>query len=352
MKRSVLGAVLSAASSGRRGSAGLSAASSGRRGSAGLSAASSGRRGSAGLSAASAVLAVLATVGLTACGGGGNPLSGNSGGGASAPDTVTIGSANFPESRLLAQIYATALTAKGVKTTLKPNIGSREVYLPALKDGSIDLIPEYTGTLLQYLNKAAPQTSADDVYAALPKALPPGLTVLDKASAEDKDAVVVSAATAQKFKLKSIADLASHCAELTLGGPPEFQTRPDGVPGLTKNYGCTFKGYKSLDAGGPLTVAALKDGTVDAADLFTTDSSIAANSFVVLDDPKSNFAAQNVVPLINAKKANDTVKQTLNAISAKLDTRTLADLDAKLSAPDHPDPAQVAKQWLTSVGLA
>ncbi|GDY31251.1 ABC transporter substrate-binding protein [Gandjariella thermophila] len=319
MKRTVTGAVSSAASPGR---------------------------------IASAVIAVLAALGLTACGGAANPLSSNAGGGASsAPDTITIGSANFPESRLLAQIYATALTARGVKTTLKPNIGSREVYLPALKDGSIDLIPEYTGTLLQYLDKTAPQTSSEDVYAALPKALPPGLTVLDKATAEDKDAVVVSAATAQKFNLKSIADLAPHCAELTMGGPPEFQTRPDGLPGLTKNYGCTFKGYKSLDAGGPLTVAAVKDGTADAADLFTTDSSIAANNFVVLADPKSNFAAQNVVPLINAKKANDTVKQTLNAISAKLDTKALADLDARLSAPDHPDAAAVAKDWLASVGL-
>jgi osmoprotectant transport system substrate-binding protein len=296
------------------------------------------------------VTALLAAFSLTACGGGGgNPLSGNSG--AAAPDTVTIGSANFAESRLLAQVYATALTAKGVKVNLRPNIGSREVYIPALKDGSIDLIPEYSGTLLQYLDKSAPQTSADDVFGALPKALPPGLTVLDKAAAEDKDAVVVSAATAQKYNARSIADLAAHCGELTFGGPPEFQTRPDGLPGLAKNYGCTPKAYKPLDAGGPLTVAALKDGSVDAADLFTTDSSIPSNGFVVLDDPKSNFAAQNVVPLINAKKANDTVKQTLNAISAKLDTKTLTDLDAKLSAPEHPDPAQVAKEWLTSVGL-
>ncbi|MEY2522271.1 MAG: osmoprotectant transport system substrate-binding protein [Ilumatobacteraceae bacterium] len=138
---------------------------------------------------------------------------------------------------------------------------------------------------------------------------------------------------------------ASVASQLILGGPPEFQTRVDGVPGLAKIYGVTFKSYKVLDTGGPVTVTALKNGQVDAADLFTTDPSIAANNFVILADPKSDFAAQNVLPIINKAKATDGVKKTLNAISAKLDTPGLAALMVKVIT-NKQDPDAVAKQWL------
>ena len=158
------------------------------------------------------------------------------------------------------------------------------------------------------------------------------LTVLDKSAAEDKDAVVVTRETATRLNLKTLDDLAPQCGQLVFGGPPEFQTRPDGIPGIQKTYGCTFKEYRSLDAGGPLTVAALKNGDVQAADIFTTDASIPANDFVVLEDPKNNFAAQNVVPLINKAKANDTVRQALNAVSAKLTTENLTALNAEAAA--------------------
>jgi osmoprotectant transport system substrate-binding protein len=294
---------------------------------------------------------MVAVLGLSACGGSSNPLSGGSSG-SNSGGTITVGSANFTESQLLAEIYIVALRAKGVTVTSHLNIGSREQYIPALKDGSIDLIPEYTGTLLQYLNKNATQTSTADVYSALKQTLPAGLTVLGQATAQDKDAIVVSAATAAQYHLKNIADLAPVAGSLTFGGPPEFQTRPDGLPGLKKNYGVTFGTFKALDAGGPLTVAALKGGSVQAADLFTTDSSITSNKFVVLDDPKNNFAAQNVVPLINASKVTPTVSQVLNAISAKLDTATLTQLDATAAGPSKPDLSTVATNWLRSVGLA
>jgi osmoprotectant transport system substrate-binding protein len=298
----------------------------------------------------SAVLA--AALALTACSSN-NPVTGGSSGASSGSSSgpIIVGSANFPENVVLAQIYAQALQAKGVQVQTKLNIGSREAYFPGLKDGSIDLIPEYTGVLLQYIDKTATATTADDVYAALQKAVPAPLTVLNKAAAEDKDAVVVTKETADKYSAKSIADLAPHCGDLAFGAAPEFQTRPDGIPGLTKNYNCTFKEFKSLDPGGPLTVAALKGGTVQAADLFTTDPTISANNFVVLDDPKSNFAAQNVVPLINSAKASDQVKSVLNAISAKLDTKALLDLNTKLGGADKPNPETVAKDWLTANGL-
>jgi osmoprotectant transport system substrate-binding protein len=296
------------------------------------------------------VTAAVAVIGLTACGSSSSPLSTGSGSGSSG-GSITIGSGNFAESQLLAEVYAGALRAKGVSVTEHLNIGSREVYFPALKDGSIDLIPDYTGTLLQYLDKTATQVSSADVYTALKAKLPKGLSALDQAAAQDSDAIVVSSATATQYNLKSIADLAPHCGQLTFGGPPELQTRPDGLPGFKKNYNCTFGTFKSLDAGGPLTVAALKKGDVQAADIFTTDSSIKANNWVVLTDPKNNFAAQNVVPIINTAKASATVKSALDAVQAKLDTTTLAQLDTTLAGPDHPDASTVADNWLKSVGL-
>lgn len=298
------------------------------------------------------VTATVAVLGLTACGGSSNPLSSGAPASSGASGgAITIGSGNFAESRLLAEVYAAALTAKGVTVTKHLNIGSRETYFPALKDGSIDLIPDYSGTLLQYLNKNATQVTTDDVYTALKQALPSGLSALNQAAAQDKDAIVVTKATADQYHLKSITDIAPVCSKLTFGGPPELQTRPDGLPGFKTHYNCVFGSFKALDAGGPLTVAALKNGNVQAADIFTTDSSIPANGWIILDDPKNNFAAQNVVPIVNTSKDNATVSGALNAVQAKLDTATLAQLDATLAGPSHPDASTVAQNWLKSVGL-
>jgi glycine betaine/choline ABC-type transport system substrate-binding protein len=139
-------------------------------------------------------------------------------------------------------------------------------------------------------------------------------------------------------------------SQMTFGGPPEFKTRPDGIPGLKKNYGVEFGKYTVTDPGGPVTVNALKRGQVQAADLFTTDPSIAANDFVILGDPKSNFAAQNVVPIINKAKANTGVKDTLNGVQAKLNTSGLSDLVGKVQN-DKQDPKDVANKWLADNGL-
>jgi osmoprotectant transport system substrate-binding protein len=305
---------------------------------------------------AATAVAVSAALALSACGGGGDPLanggSGQSGSTGGTPSqTIVVGSGNFTESQILAEIFAQALQAKNITVDKKLNIGSRETYIPALQDGSIDLIPEYTGTLLQYINKDATETEPDAVYSALQKALPPALTVLDKSAAEDKDAVVVTQETATKYNAKSIADLAPHCGEIVFGGPPEFQTRPDGIPGIAKTYNCTFASYQSLDAGGPLTVGALKNGDVQAADIFTTDASIPANKFVVLEDPKSNFAAQNVLPLVNKAKATPEVSAALNAVTAKLTTEELTALNAEAAGDTKPSPETVAKNWLSKQGL-
>jgi osmoprotectant transport system substrate-binding protein len=301
------------------------------------------------------VLAGLATAAaalvLAACGDSSDPLAEDTGsedGGSN--ETIAIGSADFPESQLLAEIYAQALEAKDVSVNREFNLGSREKYFDGLEDGSIDLIPEYTGVLLQFVDKEAPEVESEEVYAALKEALPPNLMVLEKAEAEDKDAVVVTRATAQRWNLTSIEDLVPHCGEVVFGGPTEIQQRPDGLPGLKETYNCTFKSFKALQPGA-ITTKALLDDTVQAADIFTTDSAIEANDLVVLEDPKNNFAAQNVVPLINKDKASDTVTDTLNAISAELDTETLLDLNARLNAEDKPDYADVAEEWLAEIGV-
>jgi osmoprotectant transport system substrate-binding protein len=300
------------------------------------------------------VATVAALLGTAACGSsGGDPLatktSSSSGGGGSTSG-ITVGSADFPESALLAEIYAGALEAKGVKVTKRLNIGAREAYIPALQDGSIDLIPEYTGVLTQYFNKNAKATDADAVYAELKSSLPATLTVLDKSSAEDKDALVMKKSRADELGVKSIADLKGKAQDLTVGGPPEWKTRMTGLPGFKKIYGLEFKSFRPLDAGGPLTLNALKNGQIDAGDLFTTDPNIAANDLVALEDPKNMYAAQNVVPLITKSKSNDTIAGALDAVSAKLDTDTLAAL-LKEVVVDKKDASAVAKEFLDKNNL-
>lgn len=305
---------------------------------------------------------LVAALTLTACGGSASPLASStpaasssaaasSGAtGTTGAGSVTIGSADFPESALLANIYAAALTAKGVTATTNLNIGSREVYLPALQDGSIDLIPEYTGVLLQYFDKDATATASDEVYTALQAALPDTLQVLEASEAEDKDAVVVTQETATKYNLKSIADLKPVAGELILGGPSEWATRPTGVPGLEAKYGVVFKEFKALDAGGPLTLNALTSGQVQAGNLFTTDPALTANNLVVLEDPENLFAAENILPLITKSKLTPEIEETLNAVSAKLTTQDLIDMLTKITV-EKQDSADVAQEWLTAAGI-
>lgn len=294
-------------------------------------------------------LAATAVFGLAACGDDSDPLATDSASPRSSADagSVVVGSANFPENVLLAEIYAGALEDQGVDVSTKLNIGSRETYLPGLEDGSIDLIPEYTGVLRDYF-KGGDATDAEGVYSELQDALPDDLTVLDYSAAEDKDAVVVTQDTADKYDLASIGDLADVAGDLTLGGPPEWKTRQTGVPGLKDKYGVEFGDFKELDAGGPLTLRNLLNGNIDAGNLFTTDPNIAANDLVVLDDPESLFAAQNVVPLIRTDALNDTIESTLDQISADLDTDTLGQLVTKVVI-DKEDPEAVAAEYLDTL---
>ena len=302
----------------------------------------------------SALVATAALL-LAGCGGGDEALdtsSGSSGSGSSGGGgSVVVGSANFPENVILGEIYAGALQGAGVDVTTKPNIGSREAYIKGLQDGSLDVFPEYTGNLRLYFNENATGSTPKEVYAELKKALPKDLTVLNYAEAQDKDAVVVTQDTAQKYDLASIGDLAPVAGNMTLAGPPEWKTRSTGVPGLKKVYGVTFGDFIETDAGGPLTLKALLDDRADAGNLFTTDPNIAAENLVVLDDPKSLFASQNIVPLVRTDVLNDTIRTTLNAVSAKLDTETLGQMMKKVVI-DKDDPEQVAQDFLSQNGLS
>ena len=275
-----------------------------------------------------------------------NPLSG---GGSSG--SVVIGSANFPENEVLAEVYALALQAKGVKVTTKLNIGAREVYYPQVEKGAISIIPEYNGTLLTVeVDKTSTAKTTADVDAALAAKLPSTLTVLNPAPAQDSDSITVTQATAAKYHLKSIADLKPVASQFVLGGPPEFKTRSDGIAGLKANYGLTFKSFDPLDESGPITLAALTSGKVQAADVFTTTPQIITDKLVSLTDPKFNFAAQNVIPLVNKAALTPTISSTLNAVSAKLTTSALLALDVKVIT-DKEDYTTAAQQWLQSVGL-
>lgn len=276
-----------------------------------------------------------------------NPLS--PGGSTSS---VVIGSANFPENELLATVYAQALQAKGIKVTTKLNIGAREVYYPQVEKGTISIIPEYNGTLLTVeVDKTSTAKTTAEVDAALAAKLPSTLQVLNPAPAQDSDSITVTQATANKDHLKSIADLKPYAANMVLGAPPEFKTRTDGIAGLKATYGLTFKSFDPLDESGPLTLAALQSGKVQAADVFTTTPQIVTDKLVSLADPKFNFAAQNVIPLVYKPAMNATIINTLNAVDAKLTTEALLQMDNAVIT-EHANYSTVAAGFLQAAGLS
>ncbi len=212
--------------------------------------------------------------------------------------------------------------------------------------GSISILPEYNGALLTTsVDKNSTAATTSEVNAALKAKLPSTLEILNSSTAQDKDSVTVTQATAKKYNLKSIADLKPVAKKLVIGGPPEFKTRAQGLVGLKKNYGLTFKSFVPLDESGPLTLAALKDGKVQAADVFTTTPQIITDKLVALADPKFNFAAQNVTPLVYKKAATPTVVSTLNQVSAALTTNALLQMD-KAIIIDHADYSTVAAAFL------
>jgi osmoprotectant transport system substrate-binding protein len=302
---------------------------------------------------AAAILAAGTALALTGCGAGADPLepadepSGDA-------ETIIVGSAAFAESEIIAQIFAQALEANGVTVDFAGQIGQRDVYIEALEDGSIDLIPDYSGNLLQFFDQESDAKSSDEVFAALPDALPDGFEVLDQSEAEDKDSYNVTKEFSDDNGVTSLADLAGLDVPLIVGGNPELAERPYGPKGLSDVYGVDAANVSFVpisDSGGPLTTAALLDGTVNIADIFSTTPSIAENDFVTLEDPENMILPQNVLPLINSEKASDTVKEVLNAVSAELTTEDLIELNARNQGDEKASPEALASDWLAEKDL-
>jgi osmoprotectant transport system substrate-binding protein len=292
---------------------------------------------------AAAWLAVLC-VAVAACGSS-NPLGGASGN----MNSIVVGSAGFPESKIIAEIYAQALQTNGFNVGRRMGIGSRETYVPALKDHSIDLVPEYIGNLLQYFEPKETVTMLDAVELELYKRLPGDLSILTPSPAADTDTVTVTAETATKWNLKTIADLAAHSAEVRFAAPSDFQARSSGLVGLRARYGLDIAPGNFVaisDDGGAVTVRALLNGMVNAANVFSTSPAIMQNHLAVLEDPEHNFLAGNIVPLVNSQKKSDRLKNVLDAVSAKMTTRGLAYLNASVAGNSGIDPDQAARNWL------
>jgi osmoprotectant transport system substrate-binding protein len=300
--------------------------------------------------AALSVMALGLTVALASCAGGGDPLEEETGG-AGTGSSITIGNQNFGESEILAQIYGQVLAANGFDVSYEEGIGSRETFILALQDGSIDLIPDYAGNALIYANPDATETSAADVEAALPEALEPlGLAVTAAAPGEDSDALVVTPAYAEANDLTTIGDLAPLASSITLGANTEFE--PRWREGLAETYGFEGWAFKAIDDyGGPGTLADLLAGNIQVADIYTTTASIAANDLVVLEDDLDLFAAQNIIPLLNADVLTDEIAALLDEVSAKITTEVLLELNSQYAGADAPSAADVATAWLEEQGL-
>jgi osmoprotectant transport system substrate-binding protein len=293
---------------------------------------------------------VAATLLAAACG------SGSSGADKSAK-AVVVGTSPLAESAIVANMYAGALRDKGYQVTLRKNLGPREIYLPALqkggKDNGIDLVPEYVGTLLEFVNKGAGEASGD-LAATLAKlhtrVEPLGLTVLTPSPAADQNAFAVTRATADRLMVKKLSDLTPVAGQLTLGAGEDCPGRPFCQPGLERVYGLKFKSFKPLDAGGPKTKDALAAGDIDVGLVFSSDGAVAARKLVVLDDDKKLQAVDNLVPAIRNDTVDDGIRAVLDKISAALTTDDLIQLNKRADV-DKADPETLAKEWLQQHGL-
>ncbi len=286
--------------------------------------------------------AVAFALATAACGGTPAPSGGSNKG------NITVAGFNFPESSILAELYAQALEHDGYTVTRKLRLGTREVIAPAIKSGQIDLYPGYAATDLEYYNSAAGEASGD-VNATVQKLnarlQPLGLEALTPSAAVDQNAFAVTKATAAKYNLTKLSDLAPIGDQLVLGAGPECPTRPFCQPGLEKTYGIHFKAFKALDTDGPATRAAFANNTIQVGLVFSSDSDLTKLGLVVLQDDKHLENADNVVPIIRSKVANDDVKSVLNKISSNLTTAELVTMNGQVEL-NHQDADAVARAFL------
>ena len=291
---------------------------------------------------------VGAALALSGCASG-DPLATDGGGDdTGSSETIVVGSQAYYSNEIIAEIYAQALEAEGFTVERKFQIGQRDAILPELEAGRIDLVPEYTGNLLQFYSPDTIATESEAVYAELAEALPDGLVVLDQSPATDQDSYNVTKEFAEANGVTSIADLAG-LPNLILGGNPELETRPYGVQGLKDTYDVDVSFTAIGDSGGPLTVDALKNGVITIGNIYSGDPNIISNDLVTLEDPEGLFLASNVVPLVNADIADD-IADIINAIDAKLTPEGLQSLNA-LSVNEQQSSEQIATDWLAENGF-
>jgi osmoprotectant transport system substrate-binding protein len=264
---------------------------------------------------------------------------------------VTVGSTNFAEQFIVASMYAQVLEAAGCDVDVQDNLGAREVVFPALESGEIDLVAEYVGTLLEYLNEGAGEASPDldASLAALQERLTAvDMTALEPSEAQDRNALAVTQETADEFSLTTVSDLQPVAGELVMGGPPECPERPLCLQGYESVYGLSFSSFQPLDAGGPLTFEALESGDIDVALVFSTDGRLA--DFVVLEEDMELQPAENVLPVIRNDVLNDTIEAALAPVSAALTSEALIELNRRVVI-DLEDVEAVARDWLEQEGL-
>jgi osmoprotectant transport system substrate-binding protein len=287
------------------------------------------------------VLVTASALALGACGGDdSDPLASDGG----DKGTVVIGSQAYYSNEIIAEIYAQALEADDVEVDRQFQIGQREVYLPDIENGSIDLFPEYTGPLLVALDKNATATKPDEVYTALEEVLPKGLRLLDQSPATDQDSYVVTKEFADKWGLKTIEDLKKVQGPLVFGANSEAESRPNGPKGLKKAYGVDVTFTPIEDSGGPLTVKALKDGDIQIGIIYTADPSIQKNDLVTLEDTKGLFLASAVVP-VASDDVSDDAAEVIDEVSAALTSEDLISMNAR-SVDEKLPAATIAKDWL------
>lgn len=301
---------------------------------------------------APALLAGLSLAVLTACGSG-DPLaqpSEGGDGGSGSEQTIVVGSQAYYSNAIIAEVYAQALENAGYTVERQFQIGQRDAYLQAMESGEVDVLPEYTGNLLQFYAPDTQARSPEDVAAALPEALPDPLAILEYAEAQDADSYNVTAEFSQKHDITSLADLSEYDGTITIGGNAELKSRPYGPKGLKEYYNVDVEFVAIGDSGGPLTKDAIRDGTITMGDIYTADPALASGEFVTLDDPKNMILAQNLVPLVTADLAEE-LAEVLNPISAKLTTEELIQMNSA-SVNDKLDAATIAENWLSEQGLA
>lgn len=258
---------------------------------------------------------------------------------------IAVGSADFAESQIAASMYAQVLENGGYDVTEESGIGARDVYFPALEGGEIDVVPEFVGTLVAFL-EGEPSSGLDEAVSTLEGLLPEGIIALEPAEAESTNVFVVTQETADEFGLETVSDLADRVGELTLGGPPECPERPFCLIGLRDTYGADFtERFTPLDAGGPLTKSALEGGEIDVALLFSTDGSILENDWVVLEDDEELQPADNVLPVGREEALDAEAQELLNGVSEALTDEAYRELNRRVGV-DQEDAEDVATEFL------